>query len=71
VGNDDFSVAANPFYSGKINKEGIDGIEKNINQMSLDQCLHFIGPIRIVSLKEVCGLIPYRLDNANFTLSVL
>jgi hypothetical protein len=30
----DFSVAANLFYGGKINKEGIDAIEKKINQMS-------------------------------------
>ena len=39
--------------------------------MSRDQYSHFSYPIRIVTLKEVCGLRPYRLDNANFKLVVV
>jgi hypothetical protein len=56
VGNADCSVAAKLFYSGQINKEGVDAIEKEINQMSREQWSHFPGPIRVVTLNEVCEL---------------
>ena len=58
VGNADCSVAAKLFYSGQVNKEGIDAIEEEINQMSREQWSHFPGPIRVVTLNEVCELKP-------------
>jgi hypothetical protein len=44
------------FYSGQITKEGIDGIEEEMNQMSREQWSHFLGPVRVVTLNEVCEL---------------
>ena len=58
VGNADCSVAAKLFYSGQITKEGIDAIEEEINQMSREQWSHFPGPVRFVTLNEVCELKP-------------
>jgi hypothetical protein len=58
VRNADCSVAAKLFYSGQVNKEGIDAIENEINQMSREQWSHFPGPIRVVTLNEVCELKP-------------
>ena len=56
VGNADCSVAAKLFYSGQVNKEGIDAIEEEINKMNREQWSHFPGPIRVVTLNEVCEL---------------
>ena len=56
VGNADRSVAAKLIYSGQITKEGIDGIEEEMNQMSREQWSHFLGPIRVVTLNEACEL---------------
>ena len=44
------------FYSGQITKEGIDGIEEEMNQMSREQWSHFLGPVGVVTLNEVCEL---------------
>lgn len=58
VGNADCSAAAKLFYSGQVNKEGVDAIEKEINQMNREQWSHFPGPVRLVTLNEVCELKP-------------
>jgi hypothetical protein len=58
VGNADCSAAAKLFYSGQVNKKGIDAIEEEINKMSREQWSHFPGPVRVVVLNEVCELKP-------------
>jgi hypothetical protein len=46
------------FYSGQVNKKGIDAIGEDINQMSREQWSHFPGPICVVTLNGVCELKP-------------
>ena len=58
VGNADCSAAAKLFYSGQVNKKGIDAIEEEINKMSREQWSYFPGPIRVVTLNGVCELKP-------------
>ncbi len=58
VGNADCWAAAHLFYSGVIDKEGVDAIEEEINQLSREQWTHFPGPVRVVTLNKVCELKP-------------
>jgi hypothetical protein len=45
------------FYNGKVNIEGIDAIEEEINQMSRARTMvSFPGPTRVVTLNEVYEL---------------
>jgi len=58
VGNADCWAAAKLFYSGRIDKEGVVALEEEINQLTREQWSHFPGPVRVVSLNDVCKLKP-------------
>lgn len=56
VGNADCWAAAKLFYAGIVDKDGVDAIEEEINQLTREQWSHFPGPVRVVSLNDVCAL---------------
>jgi len=56
VGNADCWAAAKLFYAGIVDKDGVDAIEEEINQLTREQWSHFPGPVRVVSLNDVCEL---------------
>ena len=58
VGNADCWAAAKLFYAGLVDKEGVDAIEEEVNQLSREQWSHFPGPVRVVVLNDVCALKP-------------
>ena len=58
VGNADCWAAAKLFYAGVVDKDGVDAIEKEINQLNREQWSQFPGPVRVITLNEVCKLKP-------------
>ena len=60
VGNADCWAAGKLFYGGIVDKGGVDAIEAEINQLTREQWSHFPGPIRVVTLNEVCELKPMK-----------
>tara|TARA_B100001123_G_C15106493_1_gene945690 strand:- start:408 stop:905 length:498 start_codon:yes stop_codon:yes gene_type:complete len=60
VGNADCWAAAKLFYGGIVDKDGVDAIETEINELNREQWAHFPGPVRVVTLNKVCGLKPMK-----------
>ncbi len=60
VGNADCWAAGKLFYGDIIDKDGVDAIEAEINQLNREQWSHFPGPVRVVTLNEACELKPMK-----------
>ncbi len=60
VGNADCWAVVKLFYAGIVDKDGVNAIEEEINQLSREQWSHFPGPVRVVSLNDVCELKPMK-----------
>lgn len=58
VGNADCWAVGKLFYNDRIDKNGITALEEEINQLNREQWSHFPGPVRVVSLNDVCKLTP-------------
>ncbi|MBC8283412.1 MAG: hypothetical protein H8E32_06320 [Nitrospinae bacterium] len=60
VGNADCWAATKLFYGGIVDKDGVDAIEAEINEMNREQWSHFPGPVRVVTLNGACELKPMK-----------
>jgi hypothetical protein len=60
VENADCWAVGKLFYNDQIDKNGITALEEEINQLNREHWSHFPGPVRVITLNDVCKLKPLK-----------